>query len=277
MDFESAPTPVSGNVRFSVSHEKNDKFSVHYHACYEIYYFVDGDADYQVEGRVYHLTPHSLVLLSPNVFHGVKINSRTDYVRCSVHFHPESLAAERRSFLLSPFPGSKKNDPKEVFYEKTEEFGLHAFFEHLVRSQTRPKALREACYPIFLESLLAQISVMCQALKPSEAAVTAPDHITEIIRYLNEHLADPITLDGLSESFYISKYYMNRAFKKATGTTVMDYLIYKRIVMARQLMLNGHTASDAAALTGFGDYSSFYRAYKKVTGRNPGADKGGGN
>ena len=70
---------------------------------------------------------------------------------------------------------------------------------------------------------------------------------------------------------------MNRAFKKDTGTTVMDYLIYKRVVMARQLMLNGFTASDAANETGFGDYSTFYRAYKKVMGCRPGADRPGKN
>lgn len=72
--------------------------------------------------------------------------------------------------------------------------------------------------------------------------------------------------------FFISKYYMNRAFKKATGTTVMDYLIYKRVIMARQLILNGHTASDAAAQSGFGDYSTFYRAYKKLMHHAPSED-----
>ena len=104
---------------------------------------------------------------------------------------------------------------------------------------------------------------------------SASGTITDMIRYLNEHLTEPVTLDDLSSRFFISKYYMNRAFKKATGTTVMDYLIYKRVVMARQLMLNGFTASDAANETGFGDYSTFYRAYKKVMGCRPGADRPG--
>ena len=128
---------------------------------------------------------------------------------------------------------------------------------------------------MFLEALLAEISLMCQTLRPSTPDSSASGTITDIIRYLNEHLTEPVTLDELSGRFFISKYYMNRAFKKATGTTVMDYLIYKRIVMARQLMLNGFTAADAANETGFGDYSTFYRAYKKVMGCRPGADRTG--
>lgn len=275
MSYETTPSPVSGTVNFTVSHEANDKFEVHYHSCYEIYYFVGGDADYLVEGREYHLTPHSLILLSPHVFHGVKVNSTADYVRCAVHFLPESLLAERRQLLLSSFPGNKKNGPKEVFYEKTEKYGLYAYFEHLIWSQKQPQTLSGPYYAMFLEALLAQISLMCQTLSPSTADVNAPDTITDIIHYLNEHLTESITLDELSGRFYISKYYMNRAFKKATGTTVMDYLIYKRVIMAKQLIFNGYTASDAANETGFGDYSTFYRAYKKVMGCSPGEDKKG--
>lgn len=271
MNFATPESPIPNGIGFQNTQEKTDKFAVHYHSNYEIYYFVAGDADYLVEGREYHLTPHSLILLSPYVFHGVRVNSTADYIRCSINFSPEELTAERRTFLLSSFPGNKKNEPREIFYEKTEEFGIHACFEHLIHSQIHPEPLQNTCYPVFLEALLAQISLMCQTIRPSSADTSASGTITEIIHYLNDHLTDTITLDSLSSRFFISKYYMNRAFKKATGTTVMDYLIYKRVIMARQLMLNGYTASDAANHSGFGDYSSFYRAYKKVMGCSPGS------
>ena len=95
MIYESAPAPVSGKVNFTTSHMKSDTFEVHYHSCYEIYYFLKGDADYMVEGREYHLTPHSLILLSPYVFHGVRVNSTTDYVRCP-HFREIKKANQEK-------------------------------------------------------------------------------------------------------------------------------------------------------------------------------------
>ena len=252
------------------------RYITHFHSFYELYYFLEGDADYLVEGREYHLTPHSLILLSPNVFHGVKVNSDAPYVRTTVYFTPEQIEAQHRSLLLAPFPGYQKNSPKEVFYEQTESFGLYECIKNMIESQKQPSPLREQYYCIYLESLLAQISLMYQCLEPSGVTVSAPDTISDIIVYLNEHLAEDISLDGLSERFFISKYYMNRAFKKATGTTVMDYLIYKRIIAAKQLIFEGNTATDAAAGVGFDDYSAFYRAYRKVTGHSPAADKRGG-
>ena len=50
-----------------------DRHDLHCHNFYEIYFFMDGTVDYLVEGRRYTPTPASLLLLSPNVFHGVKI------------------------------------------------------------------------------------------------------------------------------------------------------------------------------------------------------------
>jgi len=261
------------DIKFAVDNQTSDSYQIHYHPFHEIYYFVKGDADYLVEGKEYHLTPHSLILLSPHTFHGVRINSSNDYIRCAIHFDASQLLTERRSFLLSSFPGNKKNSPKEVFYENTEKFELETFFRQLIASQRQPEPLSSQYYPIFLESLLAQISLMCSSLRPTLITSSAPSVVTDIIHYLNEHLTEPVSLDSLSERFFISKYYMNRAFKKATGTTVMDYLIYKRVVMAKHLILNGHTALDASLLSGFGDYSSFYRSYCKVMGCGPSKDR----
>lgn len=270
MSSQTLSIEVPPNFHVITSNEKTDTYAIHYHSLYEIYYFLEGDADYLVEGKEYHLTPDSLVLLSPHTLHGVRVNSNTNYVRCSVHFDGFALSAERRFFLLSAFPGNEKNSPKEVFYEHTEDYELRTFLIQFINAINQPEPLRSHCYPVYLEALLAQITVMSQALRPSAITSYVSDTIVDIIRYLNEHLEEPITLDLLSEKFYISKYYLNRVFKKAVGTTVMDYLNYQRVVMAKQLMLHGHSAANAAVLSGFGDYSTFYRSYRKVMGERPG-------
>lgn len=264
---------VQKKVRFAVSNRKSDSYEIHFHSFYEIYYFVTGDADYLVEGNKYRLKPGSLILLSPNTLHGVRINSDADYVRCAVHFDRSFVSAELRPLLLSSFPGSKKNSPKEVFYENTDEYGLYELLKQLVAAQQQPEPICSQYYRIFLEALLAQISLMSKTLSPTTITSHVSAVITDIIRYLNEHLAEPLSLDFLSSHFFISKYYLNRAFRKATGTTVMDYVIYKRVVLARQLMLDGCTASDAALQAGFGDYTAFYRAYRKILKVSPGEDK----
>ena len=94
-----------------------------------------------------------------------------------------------------------------------------------------------------------------------------------IINYLNEHFNEPITLDSLAERFFLSKNHLNRSFRKATGTTVRDYLIGKRVTYVQQLLINGIPATQAASLAGFGDYTSFYHAYVKRFGHSPSQDR----
>lgn len=260
-----------------VNHKPSSQYAHythHFHSTYEVYYFISGDAYYFVEGTEYHLTPHSLLLLAPNVLHGVRVSSDTDYVRYCLYFEPSELLSERRSFLLSSFPNHLKQCQQAVFYENLEEFDFESSFRRLEQLDALPGEKQLLYYPIYLESFLAQIHLMCQMRCPSSTgAPNVSSTIMNIISYLNSHLSQPHTLDELSRRFFISKYYLNRAFKKATGTTVIDYLIHKRIFLAKQYLINGENAAETALKVGFSDYSSFYRAYKRIMGSSPGSDR----
>ena len=135
-----------------------------------------------------------------------------------------------------------------------------------------PAHPRDKFNPIYLEALLAQISFACNnsVVLQSDTSSTV---ITDVIAYINENIHQKLTLEMLSERFFISKTHLNRLFHKSIGTTFYDYLAHKRIVYAQQLFLSGVSASEAANKVGFGDYSSFYRAYKKITGHSPEEDR----
>ncbi len=257
---------------YSLSREANPTHQIHYHNVYELYYFIEGDADYLVEGKLYHPTPHSLILLSPHVFHGVKINSDRPYRRFTLHFQPDFLDTQRRALLLSAFPSQEKYSQKEVYYENMEDTQLPSFFEALILLHAQPESIQLQLLPVYVEAILAQLTLVCRTRSPVEVETIASRTVTEVISYLNNNLSNNITLDQLAEYFSISKHYLNRAFKKATGTTIFDYLIHKRVIYAQQLIMNGSTASEAAAQSGFRDYSVFYRAYCKHIGHTPSED-----
>lgn len=261
------------NFRYDYSCQKHDSYSLHCHNFYEVYFFLEGDVDYLVEGQKYKPTPNSLLLLAPHVFHGVRINTDSPYRRCSMHFHPDILSPGRRAFLLSAFPSPGKNPGQKIYYEHTERFGLPVYFEALKSCAERTETTKEQQLPICVEALLSQIISMYEAESPAVQA-PATDTIFRIIWYLNQHLGDEITLDEISERFFISKHHLNKVFKKATGTTVFDYLLHKRVIAAQQLLINGSSAQDAALASGFKDYSSFYRSYTRILGHSPLKDRG---
>ena len=95
------------------------------------------------------------------------------------------------------------------------------------------------------------------------------EKIYEVLKYINENLNKTMTLDGLSEKFYISKYYMAHIFKRVTGYSVNQYITYKRICLAEEMIAEGVSAAEACVLAGFNDYSNFYKTFCKVTGHSP--------
>lgn len=267
MPFYAELNHPNASYCYSVSNKKYDDFQIHCHNTYEIYYLQEGDVDILIEGKQYHPAPDSVILLSANVLHGIRINSESDCKRFTLHFNPHILNAENRDVLLAAFPDATSR--KEVYYEQPQAFHLRTFLNAMADCSKQPEEISGRLFPIYVAAFLAQLTLMCRTLHPTERITTVSPVILNIITYLNEHLAERITLDDLAERFFISKHYLNRAFRKATGTTVLDYLIYKRIIYAKQLIISGVPATEAAFRSGFGDYSAFFRAYKKVLGHSP--------
>lgn len=249
------------------------EFEGHCHTVYEIYYFIDGDAEIMVEGKIYPLTPHTLFLIPPNVLHGIQVNSRSEYVRDVLYLSPDDLIPDRRHFLTSLMPEQKKNPKQELIYEHTEAFHLDSFFGNLKNLNEQPSEVREMLAPVFTEALLSQIYLLCRTLKPTAFINHMPEKMMEIIGYVNSHLTEHQSLDKISSRFFISKNYLNKLFKQYLGTTVMDYVRYKRIILAKQSIQAGESAMDAALQSGFSDYSSFYRSYVKYEGLSPRANQ----
>ena len=254
------------------SMERHGDFQAHFHNIYEIYYFIEGDADYIVEGKQYPLVPNSLLLLAPHAVHGVKINNPTRYKRFTIHFNADLISIDRRSFLLSAFPDNASSRNHSVFYQDVGHFNLYPFFKALTDCNTLPPSLADKLRPVYIEALLAQLVIMCSTLNHSDDHFVPSKMVVNITNYISEHISQPITLDVLCDHFFISKVHLNRIFRNAVGTTVFDYIAYKRIGIAQHLLQMGIPAKEAALQVGYNDYSTFYRAYKKITGHSPAQD-----
>ena len=266
MNLKSGPYTDSVHFSHTVDNTINTGYALHCHNFYEVYYFIRGDVSYLVEGKRYVPTPHSILIMSPNVFHGVKIDSNTDYERFTLHFLPNILSLENRILLLSPF--SEATDERDIYFENVNVFKMQGFFENLLDCNTMSNDIKEVAIKTRIEALLSQILFMSRSTKGSSSEELSRS-VVDIIAYLNGHLTETITLDNLSNKFFISKHHLNKVFRKAIGTTVVDYIIHKRVILAEQLIMQGQSASLASTNAGFHDYSSFYRAYEKIFGHSP--------
>ena len=101
--------------------------------------------------------------------------------------------------------------------------------------------------------------------------VNATGTAREIVRYLDEHYREDITLDSLCRWFGYSKTRLNQLFREYTGTSVCRYLMDVRMENAcRMLRGSGESIYSIAMETGFSSQNYFSRQFKKYIGCTPG-------
>ncbi len=258
----------------NISHRSTESFLIHNHPSYELYYYLQGSASFLVNGVEYPLEPHTLLIFPPNEFHGIRVRDDQPYDRYTLHFSADTLSLERRAALLRALPRAEKTGGTPCLKKNMEGTAMAALLKQLDMCTAYDAATQERLLPILLEAMLATVMLASppQEMQTVEAQISTAQEGS--ITYVNEHFTENITLDDLAERFFLSKHHLNRVFRKATGTTVRDYLISKRVIYVQQLLINGIPATQAASLAGFGDYTAFYRAYTKRFGHAPSQDRG---
>lgn len=249
--------------RMIYAHTRSDEadmdYRMHCHNSYEIYYMITGNVEYLLEGRDCRPRPGALIVIAPDCFHGLKVLDGQVYHRIRLHFTEDVLAQQDRDALLGPFRrGWRRYD---------DQFGLEWYFRAVEQCREYEKELQDIAIRASVTALLARISAISG--KEPARQNQARSQAQEVIRYINGHLTEPLTLEGLARDFFISKNHLTAIFKRATGTTVASYILYKRMALARKELGAGTPAAEAAARAGFGDYSGFFRAYKKMFGYPP--------
>ncbi len=244
-----------------------NNYNLHVHDFYEIICFVSGNANYLVEGREYHMYPGCMILMRPAETHKLVIRGNGDYERYVLSFRADDLKEMGFSEdLLMAFTQRALGEKNLYLPGEFIGFDTVGFF----------KQLKEECevFPS-RQTMIANISFLLYALnsaflKKSSDINTDENLGKELIYYVNENLTNDISLTAVSEYVHMSPSQVNRIFRRLTGTSVYDYVLSKRLILVREMIEAGEGAVRASQLCGFGDYSSFYRLYKKRTGKAPG-------
>ena len=75
-----------------------------------------------------------------------------------------------------------------------------------------------------------------QTVSAQEESSALPDTVRQIREYLMEHYAENIRLDTLSQQFSVSKYHLQRIFKKYVGQSPQEFLSDIRLTQSKQLL-----------------------------------------
>lgn len=108
-------------------------------------------------------------------------------------------------------------------------------------------------------------------LKNKAADPETIDDINTVKHYLEKHYNEVVTRKKIEELVHLNQDYINREFKKSTGYTLMEYVQYYRILMAKKMLREEGdlSVSEVSIRTGYDSPAYFSKIFKKQTGRTP--------
>ena len=240
--------------------KSKDFCGLHSHEEYKLLFFYDGDVDFTKGENNRPLQKNDLLLVKPNVCHRLQPRSSRCFERMILSFHEDVLEENLRPFLQNA----------NAFYSLELDSPIKRIFDNIRDSL---EAFSEEELEYFCITSLNQIILHLKHFTPvhiqDNGGVTMLD---EILLYVDENLASPLTITDLSERFNVSESWIAHTFKKHLGVSPSQYVNRKKIVYAQSLINKGLSPMQAAEKCGYLNYTTFYRQYKKYLGVSPAED-----
>ena len=244
----------------------------HLHPHYEFYLFIQGKAQIRIEEESFDAHPMDLFIFPPGVLHrAIILDSSCPYERAYFYATRKMLSdiSDSRYDLLQILDEVARR--RDYSYHVDGDSG--ARFLRLIDemiAQTASESGDPSLYPMNRCRINMLSLITCRIVQRKEVlAPRPPERISEVIRYINAHIQEPLPLDDLAERFFISKYTLLHDFKNYANISVHQYILYKRILFAQQLMQRGVSPGTAARQSGFNDYAGFYRAFVRQNALTP--------
>ena len=253
---------------FHLKDKEGTNVDYHYHEFCKLLMLRSGSGGYIVDGQRYSLETGDIVLIGSHCVHRPEFEHGLLYERVIIYISPEFLRQQSvpDCQLEEIFHGAQGhvlhlNDPD----------ALWAISDALEQELARDDYGRVILSNGLLLRLLIEIARSIRDPKTTFSTPITPtdSRILDILRYIDAHLTEDLSIDLLAEEFFISKFHMMRLFRQETGTTVHLYLTQKRLMLARSLIDGGMRATEACYRSGFRSYSSFTRACAKHLGTTP--------
>ncbi len=257
---------------------------LHCHDYTQIWYVTRGCCEHYVEGQRYIMSVGDAFLLPPQVTHSTILRDDSSIICCEYSLEN----------LFSGFPVSNN-----ILQEMTQNISFTLLFqqelhsthpkfplspqgqretEKLLRSMLAEYKREEPFYEDRLYLLVLELLVLFSreyTMSPiREVSEKAYDKyrnmVADAIHYIDEHYAEPISLEEICRVSMVSKTYFCYLFKMLTHKTFVEYLTDRRLEKAMELLRQtNRSIIDISQAVGFHDSAHFSRTFKQARGISP--------
>lgn len=258
---------------FHLKDKKSQSFEFHYHDFNKIIIFLSGKVTYLIEGKAYNLKPWDILLVNNHDVHKPIIDPSQTYERIIIWANSDFI--EKHNYEGCDLSNCFKLAKEKSFNLVRLEERFQDNIKYIISSLEASIKSEEFGSKLLSNSLFIQLVIYLNRVHlgnlylENDETIKYDKQIEKILKYINKNLKEELSVEFLSEKFYISKYYLMHKFKNETGYTLYNYVLQKRLLMAKDLIKNGEAITKAYMECGFKDYSSFFRAFKKMFGKAP--------
>lgn len=252
--------------------EQSAGFDTHWHSALEIIMPVDNYYDAEVSQVSYHIKPDEILFILPGEMHKLtapKTGRRFIY-QFDLSMFSQIKGTSLVLALLSQQPYMTRDTYPKI-YDDVCHILIRIRNEYF--SQTEFAELTICSLLLHLSSLIGYNHIYQKELFPDLHITNRKEHIEKfnnLLDYINVHYAEDLNLENMASYIGFSKYHFSRLFKQYTNLTFNDYLTYRRIKAAEELLADASIPiTEVSMRAGFASISTFNRLFKESKNCTP--------
>lgn len=234
-----------------VVHDKVERrFPVHQHQKGQLTYVDGGIAYVHIQGKILVIPARHYIWIPPGMLHFLTVKSSATAIR-NLYFSLTNA---------------------EPFYSRMGIYPVDSLLlEMLIFTERFNRETdKDSRYYPFLTALLNILPEISNNHLHTVLPVTRNERLVPILKYMEGHIAEEISLHLISKEFSISERTLSRIFQAELGISFLQYLKQLRMVKAVELMLQTDlTLSEIAYETGYQSISAFSNTFYQLTNTRP--------
>ncbi len=281
IDYNSANSDFSG-LKIEDAHEIVDfhnksttriwlnnqafSFDVHWHSALEIITPIESHYDVAIGDECFHLLPGDIFLIPPGEMH--RLIAPEQGKRFIFLFDITPLAklkgfADIQSMLTTPFHVKKELYPK--IYDDLIKNLMDIKDEYFSNREYAELSIYSTLIQFFITlgyNRMEETNSFPNVRLYKQKEYT--HKFNALMDYIDMHYMEDLSLDKIADMIGFSKFHFSRLFKQYTNFTFCDYICYRRIKAAEELLAKPDLSITEIALqSGFPSISTFNRLFKQ--------------
>ncbi|MFC3749720.1 helix-turn-helix domain-containing protein [Paenibacillus sp. GCM10012306] len=235
---------------------------VNYCTSHTLIVITDGQAIWNINGQIVHVTFGQLIAIEENSFVEVLEGGNLDLAGWHIQFHTYSILKAEGTVVKTDW-----KVPLGSTYQVVQLTGgfLTSISDSLNTLQSMGISEQLVEHQFLLYGLLKNLYH-----KPASDQPTTEEGIMRSIAYMQEHYHETITREELAQIAGVSQWHYSRKFGEMCGKPPLDYLANYRIHRAQEeLLLTSASSQEIAKKVGFEDVHYFSRRFKQFAGMSP--------